>query len=70
MPMERKMQEAGAFFEPSEVALLQRVFNQVTVPGETNDQRENRASRIIANYMAGITTEDEMVSLSRQPLGR
>lgn len=70
MPMERKMQEAGAFFTPSEVALLVQVFDQAKIAGETNAEKEKRASRIIANYMAGITTEEELISLSRQPLGR
>ena len=69
MPISRKLSEAG-HFSPSEIALLSRVFQQLKFEGETDGEREARASRIIANYMAGITDEAELVSMSRQPLGR
>jgi hypothetical protein len=65
----RKAAEAG-IFHPSEVGLLGRVFERVKVANDTAADQEARASRIIANYMAGITDEEELVALSRQPLGR
>ncbi|TIV13782.1 MAG: circularly permuted type 2 ATP-grasp protein, partial [Mesorhizobium sp.] len=37
---------------------------------QTADEREALASRILANFMAGIQDEEELVSLSRLPLGR
>lgn len=69
MPIRRKANEAGVF-DASELALLRRVFEQLKLDGQTPDAREALASRIIANYMAGVTDEAELVSLSRQPLGR
>ncbi|TIT69147.1 MAG: hypothetical protein E5W90_02080 [Mesorhizobium sp.] len=68
MPIRHKAQEAG-HFDPSEVELLGRVFDQLKadlLPGA----RDALASRIIANYMAGVSDEAELVALSRQPLGR
>jgi len=69
MPVNRKAQEMGVF-SASEIALFWRVFDQSKRPGETEAEREARASRIIANYMAGIEDEAELVSLSKKPLGR
>ncbi|AZO08888.1 MULTISPECIES: hypothetical protein [unclassified Mesorhizobium] len=57
-------------FTPAETAMLGRVFESGRVEGETEQQKEARASRIIANYMAGITDEAELIELSRRPLGR
>jgi hypothetical protein len=65
----RKAAEAG-IFQPTEIGLLGRVFDQTKVPAETATEQEARASRIIANYMAGITDEKELIALSRQALGR
>ncbi|WP_457155150.1 hypothetical protein [Mesorhizobium sp. P5_C1] len=69
MPIRRKATDAGIFDE-SELALLGRVFEQLKLDNQSPDAREAIASRIIANFMAGITDEDELVSLSKQPLGR
>lgn len=69
MPISRKAQEMGVF-SASEVALFWRVFDQSKRLGETAAEQEARASRIIANYMAGIDDEAELVALSRKPLGR
>ncbi|WP_352774242.1 hypothetical protein [Mesorhizobium sp. M0768] len=55
---------------PSDLALLGRVFDQLKVDGQSAHQREVLASRIIANYMAGVVDEAELVSTSKQPLGR
>ncbi|TIL35764.1 MAG: hypothetical protein E5Y83_00655 [Mesorhizobium sp.] len=64
-----KSQGAG-IFDPSELALLARAFEQLKLEGQSTGQREALASRIIANHMAGVTDETELISLSRQPLGR
>ena len=69
MSITGKMNEAG-IFRPAETALLGRVFERMKLEGMPEDQLETLASRIIANYMAGITDEAELISLSRQPLGR
>ena len=69
MPIRRKATEAG-IFDPAEMALLGRVFEQLKLENQSPDERDAIASRIIGNYMAGVVDEDELVSLSRQPLGR
>lgn len=69
MPVDRKAQEKG-IFSANEIALFWRVFDQSKVRDESESDREARASRIIANYMAGIRDEEELVSLSKKPLGR
>ena len=69
MPIQRKARAAGVF-DPPELALLGRVFDRLKVDGQSAQQREALASRIIANYMAGVADEEELLSASRQPLGR
>lgn len=69
MPIRRKAEEAGVF-NPSEVALLGRVFDRLKFEGQSEHQREALASRIIANFEAGISDEDELASASKLPLGR
>lgn len=69
MPIRRKALEAG-ILDPSELALLGRVFGQINFAHQSTTAREALASRIIANYMAGVVDEAELISLSRQPLGR
>lgn len=69
MPIHRKAHEMGVF-SATEIALFRRVFDQSGLPGETKAEQEARASRIIANYMAGIDDEAELVTLSIKPLGR
>jgi len=69
MPIRMKAQQAG-IFDPSELALLARVYERLKVESDSSDRLEGLASRILANYMAGITDEAELVSLSKQPLGR
>ncbi|TPM31471.1 hypothetical protein [Mesorhizobium sp. B2-3-4] len=69
MPMRQEALVAGNF-TPSEVEFLGRVFDQLKVEGQSQADRDLLASRIIANYMAGVRDEAELVSLSRQPLGR
>ncbi|KRB23848.1 hypothetical protein ASD99_29640 [Mesorhizobium sp. Root695] len=69
MPIRTKANEAG-IFDPSELALLGRVFEHLKLEDQSPEARDAIASRIIANYMAGIKHEAELVSLSKQPLGR
>jgi hypothetical protein len=69
MPIHRKAQGMGVF-SATEIALFRRVFDRSGQPGETEAEREARASRIIANYMAGIEDEAELIALSMKPLGR
>lgn len=69
MPLRRKAEEAG-ILKPAELDLLGRVFEQTSVPGETEQAREGRASRILAYYLAGISDEAELRTLAKQPLGR
>lgn len=69
MAIRRKAEEAG-IFDPSELALLARAFEHLKLESQSTGQREALASRIIANYMAGVIDEAELISLSRQPLGR
>ncbi|ESX63801.1 hypothetical protein NKJ36_25375 [Mesorhizobium sp. M0142] len=69
MPIHRKAEEAGVF-NPSELALLGRVFDRLKFEGQSEQRREALASRILANYTAGITHEEELVSTSKLPLAR
>ncbi|MER8710280.1 hypothetical protein NKH49_33100 [Mesorhizobium sp. M1088] len=65
MPIRRTAERAGVF-TPYEVALLGRVFDQLKVNAQSDDQREALAFRIIANYVAGVEDEDALV-LASQP---
>jgi hypothetical protein len=49
---------------------LQRVFDQLSKPGNTEGARDGHASRVIANCQAGLTDEEELIAMCRQPLGR
>ncbi|WP_425463408.1 hypothetical protein [Mesorhizobium intechi] len=69
VPIRRKATEAG-IFNATELALFGRVFDKLKLEHPSPDTLEMIASRIIANYMAGIKDEAELVSLSKQPLGR
>jgi hypothetical protein len=69
MPIQRRATEVG-IFDAAELAMLGRVFDKLTSDSQSPDARETIASRIIANYMAGVVDEGELASLSKQPLGR
>ena len=69
VPIHQRAKEAG-IFDAAELALLTRVYDRLRYDEQTADQRQVLASRIIANFMAGIVDEEELVSLSRLPLGR
>jgi hypothetical protein len=70
MPIKRAIDRSGGVFTPDELQLLQAVFDQLSKPGDTEDARNGLASRIIANFQAGITDEEDLIALCRQPLGR
>ncbi len=70
MPIKRAIDRTGGMVTPEELDLLRRVFNQLSKPGDADEVRSGLASRIIANFQAGIREEKELLSLSRQPLGR
>lgn len=67
MPISRLSKGA---FTPEEVSFLSRVLQLSAGANETEEQRERRALRVIANYIAGIRDERELIELSRRPLGR
>ncbi|RWM15126.1 MAG: hypothetical protein E5X53_05325 [Mesorhizobium sp.] len=69
MPIRGRAEDAGVF-NATELALLGRVFNRLKIDGQSEQQRETLASRIIANYMAGVVDEEELLSASKQALGR
>ncbi|TIX45295.1 MAG: hypothetical protein E5W81_01305 [Mesorhizobium sp.] len=69
MPIHRKAQTAG-IFNPSELALLGRVFDGFKGDCQSEHEHEALASRIIANYMAGVMDEAELITTSKLPLGR
>jgi hypothetical protein len=69
VPQRRIWTEAGVF-RPEEMDLLGRVFERTWVADESDQAREQRASRILAYFQAGITDEDELCELARKPLGR
>jgi len=57
-------------FHPAELDLLGRVLKRLR-SGELDEAgRGALARRVMANYMAGIADEDELVTVSKQPLGR
>jgi hypothetical protein len=69
MPIYQRAKDAG-IFSSSEVALLGRVFDKLKVEHQSAERREALASRLIANYQAGIRDEAELLSASKLPLGR
>lgn len=69
MPDHQDVDHLGTF-GPAELDLFDRVLAKLKVNELAEQDREPLAQRVMANYMAGITDEDELVSLSRQPLGR
>ena len=69
MPIRQRAKEAG-IFNSSEVALLGRVFDKLKNEQQTPERQEALASRVIANYLAGMRDEAELLSASQLPLGR
>ena len=70
MPIKRAIDRTNGVFTPDDIDVLQRVFDRISEPGDNDDQRDGLASRIIANFQAGIRDEQELLSLSRHALGR
>jgi len=64
MPIRSKAAAAG-ILGPSELDLLNRVFQDMSVPGENDHDRETRASRIVNFFIAGVTDEDELRTLAK-----
>jgi hypothetical protein len=50
--------------------MFAKVLDRLDVKDLGESDRQAMAQRVIANYMAGIKDEDELVELSRRPLGR
>ena len=69
MPLRSKAIEAG-IFHSSDLDLLARVMEKTEVAGESEELRSARAARIISYFQMGLTDEDELVTLAKQPLGR
>ena len=61
---------AEGILKPADIDLLARVYAASVLETHSELDREHLASRIIANYQTGITDEAELISLSRQALGR
>ncbi|RWD71665.1 hypothetical protein [Mesorhizobium sp.] len=69
MPIYKKAKEAGVF-SSSDLALLGRVFDKLKNEHQSAERREALASRLMANYLAGLRDEDELLTASKLPLGR
>jgi hypothetical protein len=69
MPINQRAKEAGVF-SSSDVAMLGRVFDKLKNENQSPERREALASRLMANYLAGIRDEDELLAVSKLPLGR
>ncbi|CDX55846.1 conserved hypothetical protein [Mesorhizobium plurifarium] len=69
MPIHQKAKEAG-IFNPSDIALLGRAFDKLKSEHQSQERREALASRLMANYLAGIRDENELLAASKLPLGR
>lgn len=65
----RHRQQRGVF-GPSELNLFKRVLTRLDSDQLDEVARSSMAQRVMANYMAGISDENELVETSRQPLGR
>ena len=63
-------QKHDGAFRPSEVALLAGVLEKLKVKDLAQAEREAVAKRVLANFMAGVTDEAGLISLSQKPLGR
>jgi hypothetical protein len=69
MPIQQIARDAG-IFSPADVAFLGRVFDKLKDEQQSPDQCEALASRLLANFLAGIRDEAELLSVSKLPLGR
>jgi hypothetical protein len=69
MPQQQRKEHEGAF-QPSELTLFGSVLERLRSKELKERDQQDLAQRIMANYMAGIRDEDELVEVSRRPLGR
>ncbi|MCV0395839.1 MAG: hypothetical protein K5872_06230 [Rhizobiaceae bacterium] len=69
MPIRELAREKGSF-SPEELDLMARAFARAADEVSEAGEREAIASRVLANYLAGIEDEDELAALSRRPLSR
>ncbi|MBZ9991218.1 hypothetical protein LB572_29430 [Mesorhizobium sp. BH1-1-5] len=53
MPIYKRAEEAG-IFSSSDIALLGRVFDKLKSEHQSRERREALASRLLANFQAGI----------------
>lgn len=67
--MKSTRSQDGAF-RPSELGLFSRVMERLKSKDLGDASQQELAQRVMANYMAGLTDEDELVEASRRPLGR
>jgi hypothetical protein len=66
----RSANEHDGMFKPAELALFDRVLGKLERPDFSDAEKRALASRVIASYMAGIKSEDDLLSVAKQPLGR
>jgi hypothetical protein len=69
MSAQQSKNHRGAF-GPAELVMFAKVLDRLDIKDLGESDRQAMAQRVIANYMAGIKDEDELVELSRRPLGR
>jgi hypothetical protein len=69
MPAHARRQESGVF-NPADLDLIDRVLKKLRSDELGEEKRRHLVQRVMANYMAGMTDEDELVEFSRRPLGR
>jgi hypothetical protein len=65
MPIRRKATEAGVF-QPADLGMLSRVFDATAVLGETEEEREVRAAKILRHFEEGMTDEATLRSLVKR----
>lgn len=69
MPSQERAMHDGSF-RPSELELFDRVLTKLKVKEMSEAEQQALAQRVMANYMAGLIDEDELVNVSKLPLGR
>jgi hypothetical protein len=67
MPIKRALERHTRIISPSEIDMLQRVFDKTSVPDEMDAERQDRAFRLVNAFQNGISDENELMSLFQQP---
>ncbi|RUV40914.1 MAG: hypothetical protein E5X45_29410 [Mesorhizobium sp.] len=70
MPLPDLMEEARVILGPSDLEMLGRVLDDTATPGEDDREREARASRILAYFLAGISDEAQLCRLVKRDVLR